>query len=173
MNANDNRSLSWGIIHLLVLESSIKGIDNPKIMILSSFTHPHCKPLWLSIICRRYVDAGNQTGFGSFWLLLYFIVCTMEINAYPLLTLIQLCLTFYYLLKEIFWRMLVTKWFWFPLTPIVFFPPIQWKSMGNRNCLVTSILHNIFLYVPQEERNNNIGVSKWWQNWYFCVNDPF
>ncbi len=39
---------------------------------------------------------------------------------------------------------------WYPLTSIVR-KEILWKSMGTINCLITSILQNIFVYVQHEK----------------------
>ncbi len=51
---------------------------------------------------------------------------------------------------------------------------------GNRKCLVTNILQNIFYYVLQKKKKTviqgwgwDLRVSKWWQNWHFWVDYPF
>ncbi len=67
--------------------------------------------------------------------------------------------------KKIFWRMLVTKLFWFPLTS--FFPL-------NRNCFPKYLL---FCFTEKQKSQvshvwNDTRV-KWWQNFYFWVNYPF
>ncbi len=62
--------------------------------------------------------------------------------------LFQSCMTFRGTWMKIFWRMLVTKEFWFLLTSIVFFVHVMEVS-DNQDCLVTNILQNMFFQVPQ------------------------
>ncbi len=56
---------------------------------------------------------------------------------------------------------------WSPLTSIVG-KLILWMSMGTINCLITSILQNIFFYF-QHNKETHTGL----ENVHFWVNDPF
>ncbi len=49
--------------------------------------------------------------------------------------------------------------FWSLLTSIVFFSPIQIKSVGTINCLVTHILQNIVFSV-QKKKETPIGLEQ-------------
>ncbi len=76
--------------------------------------------------------------------------------------------------NKIFWRMLVIK-----LTSRVWTKNTM-EVNGNRKCLVTNILQNIFYYVLQKKKKTviqgwgwDLRVSKWWQNWHFWVDYPF
>jgi len=56
--------------------------------------------------------------------------------------------------------MLVTNYFWYPLTSIVFFCKMDIQrldkvNVGNQNFLVTNIVQNI-LYVPQKGGGENM-----------------
>ncbi len=76
--------------------------------------------------------------FSSHWL------PYSEPKLLPIFCKIYAFIFFYWTQKKIFWRLLIAKQFWFPLTSIVFFVHTM-KVNGNRQSLVSNILENLIL----------------------------
>ncbi len=70
-------------------KTSLKGIVQPKMKILSSFTHPRVIPSLYECLCSaehkgRYSEEfGKQSSSGHHWLPLYFISPTIEVSGAP------------------------------------------------------------------------------------------
>ncbi len=59
-----------------------------------------------------------------------------------------------------FWRILVTKQFWFPL---LFFVPLT-EDNGSCNCLAINILQNIYFLLHRRNKSYRFGVTYGWVN---------
>ncbi len=85
--------------------------------------------------------------------------------------------------RKIFWRMWETEQFWAPLTSIVFFFLLLWKSMVPQNTLVTNFLQisplcsNIFTFILSciEKyfilNSNSDDYYYYWKYFYIFMSD--
>ncbi len=119
---------------------------------------------------RYYIDSDLPFYYGA-KNLEHFKIVNLSINYSPLRCSNPVWLTW----KNIFWRMLVSKQFWFPLTSILW--PKSTMGVSVPEAVWVQTFFKIFYFVFHRRKKvitvwNDMRVNKWWQNFKVWVNYP-